>query len=379
MAYKLDFYSVFSLLAIGQGVFLLIFLLFRHFKSTSFRLLSAILLALMFQLAHDQLVVSRLILKLPFLVGTAHFFSYCIGPLILLYISSLIKKDFKLKARHALHFIPFLVYNLIKLPDYLSSAARKVSFLNYYYESLDQNPTHFIEVRGFNDILNGFLLFDLHKLIYVSIAFYLFIQYRKLLLNKVSSLDKTNLNWMQNTLYGYSIIWLLIPVERFHGFYGIDSVLVSHVGALMLSIHIYFIAYLAFSQQAKTKAVAIQTEPSESDEKYFSQLVLKSQEIMVTKKLFLDQQLTLSKLSKEIDVRDHNLSRAINHELKINFFDYVNGYRVQEAKALLQSADSRKYTVEHIGIQAGFSSKATFYRAFKKHTGITPSKFQKSI
>ncbi|MCE7991340.1 MAG: AraC family transcriptional regulator [Roseivirga sp.] len=379
MDYKLDFFSVFSLLAIGQGVFLLIFLTFKRFKSPSYRLLSGILLALMFQLAHDQLVSSRLILKVPFLVGTAHFFSYCIGPLILLYVSSLINKNFRFKTAHLLHFIPFLVYNLIKLPSYISSAAKKLSFLNFYYESLDKNPTHFVEVRGFNDILNGFLLFDLHKLIYVAIAFYLFVKYRKLVLNKFSNIDKTNLSWMQNILFGYSIIWLLIPIERFHGFYGIDSILVSHAGALMLSVHIYFIAYLAFSQQAKPAAMAISSAPSESDTKYFGQILVKAQNIMVDEKLFLDKQLTLSKLSAKIDVREHTLSRAINHELKVNFFDYVNAHRVQEAKALLQSEQARRYTVEHVGIEAGFSSKATFYRAFKKQTGITPSKFQKSL
>lgn len=379
MEYKLDFYSVFSLLAIGQGVFLLVFLLLKRFKNISYRLLSAILLALMFQLAHDQLVVSRLILKAPFLVGTAHFFSYCIGPLILLYISSLISKDFRFKPSHLLHFIPFLVYNLIKLPSYVSSGAKKLSFLHYYYESLDNNPTHFVEVRGFNDILNGFLLFDLHKLTYVALAFFLFIKYRKLVLNKVSNIDKTNLNWMQNILFGYSIIWLLIPIERFHGFYGIDSAVVSHAGALMLSVHLYFIAYLAFSQQAKPATMAISTTPSETDTKYFGQVLAKAQNIMVNEKLFLDKQLTLSKLSAKIDVREHTLSRAINHELKVNFFDYVNAYRVQEAKALLQSEHSMRYTVEHIGTEAGFSSKATFYRAFKKQTGITPSKFQKSL
>lgn len=377
MEYQPDFYSIFSLLALGQGIFLLIFLVLRRFRSISTRLLSGILLALMFQLAHDQLVSSRVILNVPFLVGTAHFFSYSIGPLILLYVRSLIHKDFRFKTVHLLHFIPFLVYNLVRLPYYVSSQAKKFSFLNYYYESLDSNPTHFVEARGFQDILYGFLLFDLHKLIYVALAFYLFIKYRKLVLNKLSNIDKTNLTWMRNILFGYSTIWLLIPIERFHGFYGIDSALVGNAGAILLSLHIYFIAYLAFSQSSNTAAVPTPSEPSSSDEQYFDDLLHKTQEVMLSQKLFLDQELTLAKLSKKIAVREHNLSRAINHRLKVNFFDYVNAYRVEEAKFLLQSPEAKKYTVEHLGIQAGFSSKATFYRAFKKHAGMTPSKFQK--
>lgn len=380
MDYHLDFYIFFSLIAIGQGIFLLLFLFFKRYKELSYRFLGFILLALLFQLAHDQLVASRVILKVPVLVGMAHFFSYSIGPFILLYVISLTRKDFRFRTIHLLHFLPFLIYNLIRLPHYVSPAGEKVNFLKFYYQAIETNPAYFMKVRGFTDVLSGFLIFDLHKLLYVAISFYFFFQYKRQLQQQLSNLEKTNVRWMMNVLLGYSAIWLLIPIERFHGFYGIDSSLVSHTGALLLSVHVYLIAYQFFSQPAGSSIPAdLKPTPSTPGiaSEALSDIVRLSNELILNNKLYLDTDLTLPKLAAALDLREHSLSKAINDQLNVNFFDYVNSFRVEEARQLLGNPEMRKFTVEHIGRQAGFSSKTTFYRAFKKQCGITPSKFQK--
>ena len=84
-------------------------------------------------------------------------------------------------------------------------------------------------------------------------------------------------------------------------------------------------------------------------------------------------------LAEKIAIREHTLSLAINQIQKINFFDYINKERVIEAQKLLKDPEKKQYTVEYIGTLSGFSSKATFYRAFVKHVGKTPGQFSKSL
>lgn len=378
MEQRIDFYSLFALIAAGQGILLLVFLFAKHLKNISYRLLFLILIVLLFEVIHTQLVKTRFILYTPYLVSTGHLFSYCIGPLILFYTYSLINQDFKFKAIHLLHFIPFIIYNMYQMPSYMVSGEQKLSFLNYYYQSIDNNPKHFFQIRGLANILKGFILFDLHKLVYVGAAFYAFNKYKKRLLNEYSNLERTNINWVRNILYGYSIIWLLIPIERFHGFFEIDSIMVYSFASLLLPIHIYFISYMAFSQQSSPKLSSIDKPNALVDQDLLKEILKKTEDIMTGEKVFLDQDLTLSILAQKINERDHNLSRAINHYKNVNFFDYINSYRIEEAKHLLLSPDHKQFTVEHLGTEAGFSSKTTYYRAFNKHVGMTPSKYQKS-
>jgi AraC-like DNA-binding protein len=375
---RFDPYSLFGLVAIGQGFFLLIFLALKRWKSVSYRLLGGILFVLLFEVVHDFCVRTRLILDIPHLLSTAHFFSYCIGPLIFLYVLSLTKNQFKLRLIHLIHFIPFVLYNISKLPKYGQTFSQKLSFLTYYYGSLDKDPRHFFESRGIHDILEGFLRYDVHKIIYVAIAFYYFFNYQRKILNEYSTLEKTNIKWMRIILFGYLAIWLLIPIQRFSGYVISDVILVNDIGYLLLPLHIYFISFIAFSQQASSLLPESSKSKKDIDEEKLKEILNRCNEYINESKAYLKAELTLSLLSAELGVRPHDLSFAINYLQGVNFLDYVNSFRVQESMRLLGQEDNQQYTVEYIGTMAGFSSKATFYRAFKKCTGKSPSQYQKS-
>lgn len=69
----------------------------------------------------------------------------------------------------------------------------------------------------------------------------------------------------------------------------------------------------------------------------------------------------------------------INAELNTSYTDFIHSLRVQKAKYNIQKAESEKYTLITIGLEAGFNSKSAFNKAFKKYTGFTPSEFKKSL
>ncbi len=98
---------------------------------------------------------------------------------------------------------------------------------------------------------------------------------------------------------------------------------------------------------------------------------------IVDKQRYFDPGLSLEKLSDELGISTGKLSSLINQFSACNFSDYVNGLRVQDAKKLLENPDFEKYTMVSIGLECGFNSKSTFYSAFKKFTGKTPTEYQK--
>ena len=79
---------------------------------------------------------------------------------------------------------------------------------------------------------------------------------------------------------------------------------------------------------------------------------------------------------KKIQIPSYQVSQAINEGLKKNFYELVNGYRVEEAKRLLADERNKNNTILSVGFEAGFNSKTTFNTVFKKFTGLTPTEYR---
>jgi len=102
----------------------------------------------------------------------------------------------------------------------------------------------------------------------------------------------------------------------------------------------------------------------------------KLQSLVESEKPFLDSQLTLSNLAKQLGVNSTVLSYVINSGFDKNFNDFVNEFRINEVKNKLKSGAAENLNLLGIALDSGFNSKATFNRAFKKFTGVSPKEFQ---
>ncbi len=100
--------------------------------------------------------------------------------------------------------------------------------------------------------------------------------------------------------------------------------------------------------------------------------------VMDIEKLYKDDKLSLQALAKKISISSHILSQIINEQLNKNFSDFVNSYRIEDAKKMLQEADEDT-SILHICYEVGFNSKSAFYRAFKRFAKMTPSQYQKRL
>jgi AraC-like DNA-binding protein len=96
-------------------------------------------------------------------------------------------------------------------------------------------------------------------------------------------------------------------------------------------------------------------------------------------RIYRDEELTLRTLAGALDVSPHQLSWIINEELRVSFPTLVNGYRVEEVKSRLADPSFDGSSILQTALEAGFNTKAAFNRAFKRHTGMTPSEYRKSL
>ncbi len=115
----------------------------------------------------------------------------------------------------------------------------------------------------------------------------------------------------------------------------------------------------------------IQNEEAENQIKLFSQIAF----LMESEKLYILHDLNINTLAKKLNTNRTYLSKAINSVSGKSFNEFINEYRIAEAKRLLYSKESELITIDAIGKKAGFNSKATFFRVFKSLSGVTPNYF----
>lgn len=100
---------------------------------------------------------------------------------------------------------------------------------------------------------------------------------------------------------------------------------------------------------------------------------------MTTEKPYLEADLSLPELANKLDIPSHHLSRVINEQFGVNFFDFVNQYRVEEVKSRINNPEFENLSLLGIAFDCGFNTKSAFNRVFKKMTGFTPSEYKNKI
>jgi AraC-like DNA-binding protein len=97
---------------------------------------------------------------------------------------------------------------------------------------------------------------------------------------------------------------------------------------------------------------------------------------VIKNKPYLNSELNLRQLAEETGIPSHQLSMLLSIYLNQNFYSFINGFRIEEAKRLLAEEDGTRFNIIEVAYEAGFNSKTTFNTAFKKSEGLTPSEYR---
>lgn len=191
------------------------------------------------------------------------------------------------------------------------------------------------------------------------------------------------LQWFRNillTFFFLSWVWLTVIVLIY---LGIAPFKTWNIIWVALSIMIYWIGHVGiykYGVMEERKKIRNHSPDRSSiidvSDRKKSEHLIQFENLLIDKKYFLDPELTLDKISDELNLSKSHLSRLINTELKTSFPDYINHLRIKEAQYYLKHPDFSNYTLVAIGLEAGFASKTTFNNTFKKVTGMTPSEYK---
>jgi len=175
--------------------------------------------------------------------------------------------------------------------------------------------------------------------------------------------------WLLSIYIGVAFIWL--------AYFTVASTSYI-VGALSFTFVLYLIILLLFFKNNQSSAFFEEKDRYKNKELNDNIIEDIKQKILLIreKELFLNPNLTLDETAKELKTSKHLLSQYLNERLGKSFTYFINEYRIEKAKELLQSQTN--YTIEGLGYDSGFNSKSSFFATFKKITGKTPSEYQKS-
>lgn len=175
--------------------------------------------------------------------------------------------------------------------------------------------------------------------------------------------------WLLSIFFGVALIWLAYSIAAYTSYI---------VGALSFTFILYLIALLLVFRNSQPSTFFQEKEKYKNKELDAITIEGIKQKIVliVENELFLNPNLTLDETAKELKISKHHLSQYLNEKLGKSFTNFINEYRIEKAKELLQSKNN--YTIEGLGYDSGFNSKSTFFTTFKRITGKTPSEYQKS-
>lgn len=346
--------NILILWLIFLGLFIGVYAFYSHELFTHFRLLSVSLISLL--MLH--------------------------GPFLYYYISALVSEKRPVKTIDLLHFIPFILFNLYILAA--SSSPGAAEKLNLERVSPGDDPPMLFSLFLITTALSG--------PVYFILTFRLFKKLDLKIFKNFSNPVNIDLFWIRKLVLAFGIVWTaLIVITVIHHIFNLFTAVFCTDGLfLSLSVFVIVIGYFGLKQKVifitgtrtHTEEVAkIQAKYSgsrltgEEAKQYAERL----QEYMISARPYLNPDLSLPQLAEELNISSHYLSQVINDQFGLNFFDFVNGYRVEEFKKKVFDPQFSKFSLLGIAFECGFNSKSAFNRVFRQTTGMTPSGYRKSI
>lgn len=306
-----------------------------------------------------------------------------IGPIVYFYTKSLLNSNFKLSKKDFIHFIPALLYALYSLIVFVTDKLILDEFY-FYADGRDKDLANWYQVAGL-----------------ISMAFYLvlsllyYFNYRKLVFDKVSYADTLLFKWIRNfTIAFLSILILRVLFFILNPDWGEFGSQFWHY--IAFSFVFYYIAVTGYSnvikqttlQNEKLKVVNVFDDdvPLLKTESKVNNLEIDTtkwkdqlSELMIDKRLFENPRLTLADVAEELSTTSKTISLVVNSGFDMNFNDFVNHYRIEAVKDKLDKGEQTTSTLLGIALDCGFNSKATFNRAFKKSTSLSPKAYLEDL
>jgi AraC-like DNA-binding protein len=375
--HNLDFSFYLSTFCCLHLWLLCLFLAFKRNKSSADQILAVFLAG--FSLIHVQhLILQKGYLGyIPYLDPLMGTVLSALGPLFYFYVRAMTgEKDLLKKSK--VHW-PILIPSVLNLV-FLLITRRGDQLHNFYYTDSDAGRHY--------TLINLLLLIGMtaYLLLYLIASIRVLNRHTASIKASYSNVKRLQLGWLKDLIILLMIFSCIIaPVTIF-----IADTRVSQLTLAYFSTFIYFIiVYKSLNYSVVFSPAQLQADVSPMAEltvpvaERYQKSTLSNAQVeelghtveifLVSNKLLYDEDLSLKQMADVLKLSPHVLSEVINRYYNKSFFELINSFRIEEAKQQLKNIEKLNITIEGIGYNCGFGSKTTFYRAFKKHTGHTPT------
>lgn len=295
------------------------------------------------------------------------------GPLLLWYTRSILYKNFTLRKKDAFYLLPTALYFVyMSVAFYSLDSLGKTQFVASELNADAPSTRHAIEaVREGLRVFFGLLcLVDIRRA-------------RNELRDQFSNIEKIDIGWLSILVIAFTAVrvWILIVVTvAIFAPYLSDSVFnyMGLAGNYLTFGLITALMFLSLQRSSIFDGHMTQEDPTpdQDNQSLDPALAKKIEDHMLQEKPYLLPLLNLEQLSSQLSMHPRALSVAINKHFKTNFYEFVNSYRINEAKVILSDPEHKHKTMIDISCECGFNSKATYNSFFKKLVGSTPSQYR---
>ncbi|MCB0278474.1 MAG: AraC family transcriptional regulator [Calditrichaeota bacterium] len=248
-------------------------------------------------------------------------------------------------------------------------------FLSIYFESGFSKYKLMLEPSFFSPS-------QFEQLLFILLS-YFYIRRTDSLIEANASLSEVEIKWLRQLTFGFKLVlavWTACMTFNLI-FFNLGMVIISYYPLwISMAVYIYFIMTKCIANPQlityKEGAWSSKRNLSDLDIKRLTDQLLK---LMTDRKVYLNSQLNLESLAKEMSINARDLSVILNYGVGKSFYDFINEYRIQEVKIKLLDDNYQNFTNEAIASEAGFSSKSAFHSAFKKCVHMTPNDYKKSF
>lgn len=396
MPFEFNVYSSLLLPAFIQGLLFALLLFFRSWKEgkLSDRLLGFLLLLNAVKISCWMLGFAGWYDSHDGFTSFMFYFPFdnvlWMGPLLYFYFLSLTNTGFKFERKHLKHFVLPSAWLLLIVVKFIADYSLHRPFANIENTQYGtKGPLADLDKNRWADLVS-----------YASFFYYLFITihafkaYQLYIKNNFSATEEIRFNWLRNILYAISagvlIIFLFNLIARFKTF-GNNSYIFDWYAYVFLGIITYYLSIAGYVARPRLLQ-KLHFRVDEKEVPGVEEIKVEKEEMpllddwkekllryMQTNKPYLEAELSLSDLAKQLKTNTSVLSKVINDGTGRNFNDFINAYRVQEVIIKLKAGEQQTQTLLGIAYDCGFNSKATFNRAFKKVTTKTPREYMDAI
>jgi AraC-like DNA-binding protein len=309
------------------------------------------------------------------------FSSLSVYPMYYWYIK-LLTVESGIKPGNLKMFLPALVFSLTTaLVFVLMVPSERTQYLFAYLFRTEEikTETTLVIIQRFVFIASR-LIFMLQIFIFLILGRKLVLQYNSRIANFYSDLESKTIVWVNLLLYSFfvtslmSIIFNLIGRSIFSG-----SVVLLLIPSVIFSVLLFFIGFQGYMQNyTVVDLVADEQDHADLSMKEYNQAQLKVKllDLFANQEIYKNRDLKITLVSLKLQTNRTYVSNLINTEFKCTFSEFVNQYRIAEARKLLADSKQQNYSLDYVSEASGFGSIHSFIRIFKELEGITPGKYR---